>query len=105
MSNKIDGYNPSQMPGAARAVGAAHATAVRPGATKDPVTPSVAAVDLKLSQDALRLQDLGAAAKSAPEVDESRVEAVRRAIADGSYKVDGQRIAGKLLDFESRLPK
>jgi negative regulator of flagellin synthesis FlgM len=33
-------------------------------------------------------------------VDSHRVEKLREAIADGSYRVDADRIAGKLLDIE-----
>lgn len=33
-------------------------------------------------------------------VDSHRVEKLRQAIADGSYHVDADRIAGKLLDIE-----
>jgi negative regulator of flagellin synthesis FlgM len=36
-------------------------------------------------------------------VDGARVDALRRQIADGSYRIDAQRIAGKLLDLE-RVP-
>jgi len=42
---------------------------------------------------------LGEGAAEAP-VDAHRVEKLRQAIADGSYKVDADRIAGKLLDIE-----
>jgi negative regulator of flagellin synthesis FlgM len=33
-------------------------------------------------------------------VDVHRVEKLRQAIADGSYRIDADRIAGKLLDIE-----
>jgi negative regulator of flagellin synthesis FlgM len=42
---------------------------------------------------------LGESASEAP-VDVHRVERLRQAIADGSYRVDADRIAGKLLDID-----
>lgn len=33
-------------------------------------------------------------------VDAQRIDTLRQAIADGSYRVDADRIAGKLLDIE-----
>jgi negative regulator of flagellin synthesis FlgM len=47
---------------------------------------------------------LGESASEAP-VDMHRVEKLRQAIADGSYRVDADRIAGKLLDIERTAPR
>lgn len=38
--------------------------------------------------------------KSGLEVDSQRVEALRTAILDGSYKVDPEKVAQKMLDLE-----
>lgn len=35
--------------------------------------------------------------------DEARVEALKKQIADGSYQVDYNQLAGKLMSFESKL--
>ena len=40
---------------------------------------------------------------SSPDADQGRIEAIRQAIADGSYEIDAQRIADKLLKLEDQL--
>lgn len=47
---------------------------------------------------------IGAASKAADApVDTKRVERVRQSIADGSYKVDAQRIADRLIALEKQI--
>ncbi|NJM11356.1 MAG: flagellar biosynthesis anti-sigma factor FlgM [Synechococcaceae cyanobacterium SM1_2_3] len=50
---------------------------------------------------------LQATPESAPGSSQSKqvdtIAALRAAIADGSYKVDSQRLAGKIIDLESQL--
>lgn len=53
--------------------------------------------NVDLTDGARQLQDLQAAVAGTPVVDADRVAALRKAIADGSYKVDPQRIADGLL--------
>ncbi|MBL8251745.1 MAG: flagellar biosynthesis anti-sigma factor FlgM [Candidatus Competibacter sp.] len=38
-----------------------------------------------------------------PPVDETKVAALRKAIADGDYQVDSGRLARKMSDFEAKL--
>lgn len=38
--------------------------------------------------------------KSGIEIDNQRVEALRTAILDGSYKIDAEKVAQKMLDLE-----
>lgn len=35
-----------------------------------------------------------------PEVDAARVEAIKQSIDDGSYQIDSQELARKMIDFE-----
>jgi len=39
-----------------------------------------------------------------PPVDSGKVEKLRAAVLDGSYKVDAQKIADRLVDLEKKLP-
>jgi negative regulator of flagellin synthesis FlgM len=45
---------------------------------------------------------VGAAEESAP-VDRERVDAIRNALADGSYEIDSARLAAKLLRMDRDL--
>ena len=38
-----------------------------------------------------------------PPVDETKVAALRKTIADGGYRVDSGRLAAKMSDFEAKL--
>jgi negative regulator of flagellin synthesis FlgM len=40
---------------------------------------------------------------AAPVVDTQRVEQVKQAISDGTYEVNAQKVADKLMQFESIL--
>ena len=54
--------------------------------------------------DGYQVQEMFLGDADAP-VDSHRVEKLRQAIADGSYRVDADRIAGKLLDIERAARK
>ena len=59
---------------------------------------------LNLTGRAKELHSLQQDLAKSPEFDEARVNELKQAISDGSYKVDAQRVADKMLDIESRLP-
>ena len=99
MVNKIDGISgqrpavpqPSQQAKSERADGE---RAQQPAQTSD---------QLSLTSSAQLLKELNEAIAAAPEVDQSRVDAIKQAIADGSYQVDAGRIADKLLQLDDQL--
>ncbi|MCR9278804.1 MAG: flagellar biosynthesis anti-sigma factor FlgM [Pseudomonadaceae bacterium] len=60
-------------------------------------------VEVDLSGDASRLTRLEAEVRDLPEVDKSRVEAIRAQIAEGRYHVDPERLAEKFISLEREL--
>jgi len=93
MSNKITGLPPIAA-GTELNVGSGRKAALaRPETVAEPDRSSTDRVELTGTA-----QVLGGGAE-AP-VDAPRVEALRRQIADGHYRIDADRIAGRLLELE-----
>lgn len=56
---------------------------------------------VSLSNAAKNLAQLESELKGLPEVDMQRVDAIRSMLSDGSYKIDLEKLAQKMLDLES----
>ena len=95
MSSKINSLSPISSSPDVPAIAARKADAPK----KDATLPETDSLELTPSA-----RVLGEGATEAP-VDVHRVEKLRQAIADGSYRVDADRIAGKLLDIERTAEK
>lgn len=58
---------------------------------------------VNLTDTAQRLRALEKSVASLPVVDSQRVDAVKKALADGTYQVKPERVADKLVGFENAL--
>ncbi len=56
---------------------------------------------VSLSQSARALQALGQQNDQFDEVDQAKVAQLRQSISDGSYQVDSQRVANKMIEFDN----
>ena len=100
MTTKIDGAGPPVRPAE---LASTAATAVRAGEERSaPGAARPPADSVRLTGEAEGLQamqrELGA-----PGIDLARVNEVRAALADGSYRIDPQQIATRMLALESEL--
>ena len=94
MSSKINSLPPIGSTPEVSAIAARKAEAPK----KDAIATDTDSLELTPSARAL-----GESAGEAP-MNMHRVERLRQAIADGSYRIDADRIAGKLLDIERGSP-
>jgi negative regulator of flagellin synthesis FlgM len=100
MANKISGIDgrPVQVGGGAPVSRVRNATSE---GGKSETTGTASNIDV--SDTARTLAALESRIGTLPVVNESRVDAVRRAVDDGRYHVDPQRVADKMLRFEVDL--
>jgi negative regulator of flagellin synthesis FlgM len=72
-------------------------------ATSDaiPVTPKPD--NVSLSSQVRDLKQLEGQVRQLPEVNQDRVARIKAALADGSYTIDNEKLAGKLLNFEGEI--
>ncbi|MEG3193447.1 flagellar biosynthesis anti-sigma factor FlgM, partial [Lysobacter sp. D1-1-M9] len=71
-----------------------------------PVAAATPADNMRLTGEAAGLQALERELGAAPAgLDQARVDEIKGAIADGSYRVDAQEIATRMLAFENDLTR
>ena len=94
--------NPSSMPELERSSGSASTSKTGEGTAG--ANSSVADDVAHLSTGSDSVQALKAQLASVPEVRQPRVDALRQAIADGSFKVSPERIAEAMTSGRDRTP-
>ena len=99
MSQKIDGN--LQVPRHLRSV---TTPANKPGVSTDAAARPVEAVDsLRLTGEATNLQAIERELTTAPAIDAQRVAAVRESLQNGTYKINPDAIASRMLDLDQQL--
>jgi negative regulator of flagellin synthesis FlgM len=98
--NKINGLEPRPVRVAAGNAVAKTGTERTTSETKPHSRP---AADVQITGAARSLAAVEQALRDSPAVDSARVAAVRQRLDDGSYQIDPQRIADKLLRMERDL--
>lgn len=61
--------------------------------------------EVQITSTASLLSDLQRSLATQPAVDQNRVDSIRNALANGTYKVDSNKIASNLIDSERALSK
>ena len=99
MPNDISGINSGRSQQSSdRQVG----TVRRDGSTSSSGSSSASQSDtVSLTDMASRLHSLEKKLASQPDVDQAHINRVRDAISRGEYRVDPDRVADKMMDFES----
>ncbi len=105
MTNKISGYNPSEVltstlgnspnvPASEKAAAGTTTTAAPQAPTADTAT---------FTGPAQTLQKLSSVLASTPIVNSAKVASIKQAVGTGSYSVNATSVANKLLQFDSEL--
>lgn len=103
MTVDFNGIGPGQVNSkAGQPAGKTSQTAQQPAAEQAKTQPT-RPDSVNLSNQAQDLKKLEAQLDSYPEVDDARVEQIRTALADGSYKVDADQLAQKLLSLDKDI--
>jgi negative regulator of flagellin synthesis FlgM len=99
MANKISGIDGRPV----QVGGGAPVSRTRDATTEGRKTETTGTSNIDVSDTARTLAALEDKISSLPVVNESRVDAVRKAMDEGRYHVDPQRVADKMMRFEVDL--
>lgn len=99
MANKINGIDGRPV----QVSGGAPVSRVRDTTSEGKKTETTGTSNINVSDTARTLAALEARISTLPVVSETRVDAVRRAMDEGRYHVDPQRVADKMMRFEVDL--
>jgi negative regulator of flagellin synthesis FlgM len=84
-------------------IGKATGPVQEPGGAQSRAGEDASSDKVSLTAASLRLHSLEQGLTKSPAVDAERVEILRARIVDGTYSVDAERVASRLLDLEAAL--
>lgn len=74
-----------------------------PGTGKASESNSASKPEVSLSQQSKSIQQIEAEVAKMPNIDDAAVERIKGALANNEYKIDYERIAGKMLKFDNLI--
>ena len=103
MSNKIQGYG-NQPPVVTGGAKTGPVERVAGDAQKVPAVQAPTSDSVTLTGAARQLQKLAEAVAAAPATDAERVASVKRAVDSGTYEVNAERVATKIIAASREFP-
>jgi negative regulator of flagellin synthesis FlgM len=105
MTEKINGqgFRPSDAAGTRRSEAAKPASSQAQGRAAAADNSAAASDTVSITQSGLLMSKLEEHVQSTPVVDHERVAAIKDSLASGTYEIDDQRVADKLLRFERNV--
>jgi negative regulator of flagellin synthesis FlgM len=100
MSQKIEGQTP---PAALRGTSVTGRAQTAGADRSEPVQATPGGDSLRLTGEAANLQTMQRELSAAPAIDSARVQSIRNALEAGTYRIDAQTIADRMLDLERQL--
>jgi negative regulator of flagellin synthesis FlgM len=100
------GTTPSTSSGARSSVAVDAETTRSDTASETTTAAAVAASSsesVELSPAAMQLQQANKAIQAQPQVDQEKVSRLKEAIANGSYQIDSNRVASRMMNYEATL--
>jgi len=100
MNIDLNNLNPSR-PDSSRSNSTRNDAVSRDSGSSEKASAQAPADNVSLSETAKTLASVEAQLKESPEVDLSKVEAIRARLESGEYQINSDNMAQKMLDIES----
>ena len=103
MAVEFNGLNSNQIASQRSRANEAKRTEQASKAPADTPAPQPRGENVVLSNEARALQSMEQQLRSQPDIDKEKVERIKAQIDSGTYRVDAQKLAQKMLDIEKGI--